>query len=258
MVTNEEIKKKMQQRYDEFAYVAEKEIESATTSDEARQVLEKVRPALLYFRSRKIQTALSLGKFKEKDNILEIGSNMGQYTFPLAKYGFNILGTDISNKAIEVADKRANILQIHNVRFLQQDAENLSVISGNAYDGVVSFSTLRYLPNLDKALSEIYRVLKPSGRAVLDFPNLYCPWFKYLKNLAGVENHFHDHFYSSSQIGVFMQEAGFKDVEIKRILFTPTVTPTALLPFFKAADFFGERVPLINITAAIIMVKGVK
>lgn len=123
---------------------------------------------------------------------------------------------------------------------------------------VVSFSVLRYFPNLRKALRAIWRVLKPKGAAVLNFPNRYCLWFTLLKNYFGVEMHIHDHQYSTREIVTPLREAGFQAVEAKRILFTSYILPTSLLPVFQCIDWAGQRLPLLNLTAPIIMEKGIK
>jgi hypothetical protein len=41
-------------------------------------------------------------------------------------------------------------------------------------------------------------------------------------------------------------------------LFTTYVVSNRLLPFFKAIDILGERLPLLNQTAGIIMVRGAR
>ena len=46
--------------------------------------------------------------------------------------------------------------------------------------------------------------------------------------------------------------------KVKRILYTPKSTPSAMLGFMKGVDFIGERLPLISEFAAIIVCKGGK
>ena len=176
----------------------------------------------------------------------------------MAHMGYQMIGVDLSPKSIEAAKAKASILGARGVSFMVSDAEALSELPESSVDGVVSFSTLRYVPELKQALLAIRRVLRPNGVAILDFPNRFCPWFRLLKTHFGVERHIHDHHYSTREIVTLMRDAGFADVVAKRILFTTYVLPAPLLPLFRIIDWVGERALGINQTAGIIMVRGRK
>jgi len=118
---------------------------------------------------RKIKTALDLGGFNKGDNLLEVGCAKGVYTFEFAKMGFDMTGQDLSVKNIEVAKERAEAMNNNNVNFIVGDAEDLSTFSDNTFDGVTLFSALRYVPNPQNAINEIFRVLKKGKSAVVDF-----------------------------------------------------------------------------------------
>jgi len=90
------------------------------------------------------------------------------------------------------------------------------------------------------------------------FPNKRSPWFNYLKPLLTGETHIHDNQYSTSECKMFLKNAGFREVKAKRILYTPKSTPSYLLGVMKGVDFIGERMPVINEFAAIIMCRGIK
>lgn len=252
-----EIKRKMQDRYDGFAARVEREVEAMESPAELWRMAEGSRPALAYFRRRKLETALALGRFQPGASLLDVGCATGDYTFLLARAGFRMTGADLSAKSIETAQKKACRLGL-GVRFVTADAEALAGLPDNGFDGAVSFSALRYVPNLDRALAAIRRVLKPGRAAALDFPNRFCPWFKLLKNRFGVETHFHDHHYSGGELSRFLSRAGFVDIAVRHVLFTSYLTPAPLLPPFKLVDAIGERIPLVNQTAAILMARGVK
>ena len=167
-------------------------------------------------------------------------------------------GVDLSPASIETARRKAQLAGQGQMRFVTTDAETLAGLPDASFDGAVSFSALRYVPNLNRALAAIVRVLKPGGVAALDFPNRYCPWFTLLKNRVGVETHIHDHQYGAGEIVRRFKAAGFRDVRVRHLLFTSYLTPKALLPAFRLFDRIGEQTPLLNRTAAILMVAGVK
>ena len=218
---------------------------------------EPLSRAKVYFRGRKLSATLAMGRFPAGSALLEIGCSVGQFTFPLAQQGHAVWGMDLSPVSVAVARQRAEAAGVRGVMFVSGDAEDLGQFPDGRFDGVVSFSTLRYVGDLPRALREIRRVLKPGGTAVLDFPNRWCPWF-YLKPWLGSERHPHDHWFSASQVRRMVAEAGLRDVRVRHLLFTPTVTPDPLIGVFAALDWVGERIPLLNRLAGIIMVAAVR
>lgn len=226
--------------------------------EKIRDMHKDISPVMRYFRQRKVETALSMGGFKKGDRLLEIGANMGQYTTLFAEKGFQMTGIDLSDKAIEIAKENARMQDIKNIDYFQSDAEDLRIFKDATFDGVVSFSTLRYVPDLKKALKEIYRVARKGGVAVLDFPNRYCPWFTLLKNKFGVENHICDHFFSAGELASLFKEAGFSDIETKKIMFTHYTFKPEFLGLYKLIDLIGERTFLIKEMSAIILCRGIK
>jgi len=76
-----------------------------------------------------------------------------------------LTGIDITPKSIELTKKN---LEVHKYRsnLLVADAENLPFES-NSFDVVYSFGILHHTLNTQKAIDEIYRTLKPNGKAVI-------------------------------------------------------------------------------------------
>jgi SAM-dependent methyltransferase len=252
------VKHEIRDRYDDLGTRVGRDLGTVSTAAELWRLVEGRRPALRYFRARKITTALELGRFPTGASLAEIGCGTGDYSLLLARMGFRVTGVDLSPKSIEAAREKAARAGMASVSFVVSDAESLAEIPGDAVDGVVSFSALRYVPNLEAALAAIRRIVRPEGTVVLDFPNRYCPWFRLLKNRFGVETHIHDHHYSSREIAHRLTDAGFRAIEIRRILYTSYVVPTLLLPLFRWIDRIGEATPFLNQTAGVIMATAVK
>jgi 2-polyprenyl-3-methyl-5-hydroxy-6-metoxy-1,4-benzoquinol methylase len=245
------VKTEIKEKYDNFAEKMYRE------QEKIRSMHKEVSRVLKYFRQRKLDTALKLAGFKPQDKILEVGSNVGQFTTMLARKGLVMTGIDLSDKSVEIAKKNAAMLNLK-IDYFTQDAEDLFLLKNETFDGVVSFSTLRYVPNLQGALKAIYRVTKKGGAVVLDFPNRHCPWFSLLKNKFGVEDHIHDHFYTAKELIRLFSETGFSDVEIKKILFTHYTFPDRFLALYKTIDSIAENMPFIKECSAIIFCKGIK
>lgn len=93
--------------------------------------------------------------------VLELACGTGQLTFPLCNKVAGWQATDFSEKMIEEAKARARASNLP-VTFTVQDATSLPYEDGR-FDTVVIANALHIMPNPDKALTEIRRVLKKGG-----------------------------------------------------------------------------------------------
>lgn len=91
--------------------------------------------------------------------VLELACGSGQFSFRLAESARQWEATDFSEKMVKEALKRS---QPPNLRFSVQDATNLPYPVAS-FDAVLIANALHIMPEPDKALAEIHRVLKPSG-----------------------------------------------------------------------------------------------
>ncbi len=213
--------------------------------------------ASLYFIGRKVEKALELSPKNRAARAHEIGCSFGHMTSLLAKEYDRLTASDISPKSIEIARKRLAHYGVSNVTFEVADAEALTPFPDSSFDITYSFSTIRFCPNPEKALTEIHRTLAPGGTLVVDFPNRYSPWHFLLKPLSGIRPHMHDTLYSKRTAADLLASAGFVDIAVVPFLFTTKRLPNALLPLFRLIDRVFERTPLRNF-AGIIMVRAKK
>ena len=249
-------KRELREMYDAVVGDQLPGIESLT--DEYIFTLNKFSPSSRYFYKRKIARMIKLSSIKPGDHILEVGSTNAHITFVLVKRGYKVTGVDLSPKCIQYANHVKKLKKISSVDFFVADAEDLSQFPDHHFDGVISFSVLRYVPNPQKALNEMYRVVKPGRPVVVDFPNKLCPWFKILKRMIRKKEHIHDHLFSPQQVKKMFFYAGFEDVNVTVFLYTYKEAPKVLLFFSKIIGAILERMPLVNRTGAIIMCRGVK
>jgi ubiquinone/menaquinone biosynthesis C-methylase UbiE len=99
------------------------------------------------------------------DYVLEYGCGTANYAFDLAQRGSQVLGIDISAVALQQARQSINTTQ---VSFSQMNAEGLAM-ANNTFDLVCGTGILHHL-DLEAALIEIARVLRPNGRAIFIEP----------------------------------------------------------------------------------------
>lgn len=100
-----------------------------------------------------------------KDNILDVASGTGDMTILLAKHFIksNITGLDISQGMLNIAKKKILKKKLKNrIKLIKGDVENIPIES-NSLDVVTIIFGIRNFENIEFALNEIYRILKPRG-----------------------------------------------------------------------------------------------
>jgi ubiquinone/menaquinone biosynthesis C-methylase UbiE len=110
---------------------------------------------------------LQMAALRPGEKLIDIACGTGLVTFPAAEElgpnGF-ILATDISDGMVNKGRELAQQKNHPNVQFERMDAEELTVADAE-FDVALCGLGLMYFPDPVKGLKEMYRVLKPGGRA---------------------------------------------------------------------------------------------
>lgn len=94
---------------------------------------------------------------------VDLACGTGDITYLLAqKYAGQITGIDISDKMLDIAQKNN---RYQHVNFLNCDMGSLQQFPDNSVDVITGGYALRNAADLNQALKEIYRILKPGGCA---------------------------------------------------------------------------------------------
>jgi ubiquinone/menaquinone biosynthesis C-methylase UbiE len=95
--------------------------------------------------------------------VLDIAVGTGWTTEQLIRAGSEVFAIDLTQSAIDITKRR---LDIYNLKadLRVADAQNLP-FEDNSFDYVLAFGCLMHMPDTQKAIDEIFRVLKPGGRA---------------------------------------------------------------------------------------------
>jgi len=99
---------------------------------------------------------------KEGEDILDLGCGTGDLTKKIQEAGAKVIGIDSSGEMIATA--KGKFSTIH---FQQADATQLPFES--TFDAVFSNAVLHWIPEKEKAISNIYKSLRKGGRMVVEF-----------------------------------------------------------------------------------------
>jgi len=106
-----------------------------------------------------------LHPLKNKD-VLEIGCGNGIQALHINTHYHpsSLIGIDLNEANIEIANMVKKEANIKNVHFLIDDAQNLRHIPSNSVDVLLNIESAFHYPDKPSFLKEIYRVLKPKGQ----------------------------------------------------------------------------------------------
>lgn len=151
---------------------------------------------------------------KPNQKILDIGCGAGTLSLYLANKGHNVLGLDISSKAIKECLKSKKALGLNNVDFRTLDF--LAMKTKNRYDAVLFTEVIEHLEDDSKALGSIHNFLKPSGIMILSTPSDTAPLHKLGITKKFDEEVGHLRRYSLEEIQEIVRKSGFKIIETEK------------------------------------------
>lgn len=134
--------------------------------------------------------AIKMLKDLKPKQILDIATGTGDFAIESLKLSpEKVIGVDISEGMLNVGRKKMKNKGYSNIIDMQSgDSENLH-FEDNTFDAVIVAFGVRNFENLGKGLSEMYRVLRPGGRAIIlefskptvfPFKQLYNFYFRWI------------------------------------------------------------------------------
>ena len=82
----------------------------------------------------------------------------------------HVIGIDFSGKMLELGKNKVKTNNMQSsVKLFQGAAENIPIKS-NSFDGAISAFGARNFSNINHAITEVHRVLKPKGKAIIQIP----------------------------------------------------------------------------------------
>jgi len=109
-------------------------------------------------------------------SVLDLGCGAGRHSVYLAKNGFEVVGVDVSQSALKIANKWVRKEKLTNVAFLRGTMTHIPV--GNChFDAVISVSVIHHAVKKDitKTIAEVHRILKKNGLFLTNLASVKDP-----------------------------------------------------------------------------------
>ena len=134
-----------------------------------------------------------------------------------------VIGVDLAENLLELARNKARKHELTNVRFESGDMTALSVEDGS-FDAVVCVFGIFFVPEMEVALRELKRVLRPSGRIAITTwgPRLFEPvntwfWNEVREVRPELYKGFNpwDRICNEAGLSALFAEGGFREIEVR-------------------------------------------
>lgn len=190
--------------------------------------------------------AIRFGKLRQGTRVLEPGAGNGEFTLRLAKTGALIEGVELSAQQAALGTDR--LVDFANARIIEGNIERLTY-PDDFFDAVVGNSVLHHF-DLNKALPEILRVMKPGGGFFFCEPNMLNPQIALEKNIAfigrSLQNSPDETAFFRWQIRKKLLALGFVDVTVRPFDFLHPGVPDAWIPKTIKLNRLLNKLPLVR------------
>jgi ubiquinone/menaquinone biosynthesis C-methylase UbiE len=149
-----------------------------------------------------------------RGHLLDVACGPGVVTAALAPGAASVVAFDATEQMLEKARSRCAKAGLANVDFKRGDAENLPFADGQ-FDGVVTRLAVHHFADPQRALGEMFRVLRRGGTAVVvDIVSSQDPAESCLQNaIERLRDPSHVRMLSAADLDASTARAGFGDIE---------------------------------------------
>ena len=158
--------------------------------------------------------------------LLEVGSGVGAMTLEILKCYPNLEITCLEIAATQIEKAKVNLSKAgfqERVNFIQADARNTDFVPNQPYDAAFLCWVLEHIPNCEKVLLELNRILKPN--AVLWITEVFHSSFYLFPHCPNVEKYWQKCIAFQAAIngdanighrlGNLLVDAGFNAIEVQ-------------------------------------------
>ena len=187
--------------------------------------------------------------------VLEIGCGTGFFTQEIIKKQVKLTAIDISPELLEVAK---NNIVASNLEFVIENAYQMT-FANQTFDAVIGSSVIHHL-DVDLALKEFYRVLKPGGFIAFTEPNMLNPQIALERNIPALKKALGN---SPDETAFFiwsirkkLKNTGFSGIEIVPFDFLHPKIPKRMIKIMLPLIGFAEKIPLFKHISGSLFIKA--
>ncbi len=164
---------------------------------------------------------------RSTSRVLDIGCGVGRVEKYLAPYCTTIDAVDVSDGMLRIA--RGRLKGIQNVHLTRANATRLDMFRDETFDLCFSYHCLQHMSKEDAwlVLAEIHRLLRPTGTAVLHFPNFASDtYFSLFKDHRHWSDNSRVRAYTLPELEKMAQMANLRLIRSETLCLNPFVHPS--------------------------------
>jgi SAM-dependent methyltransferase len=189
---------------------------------------------------------------------LEVGCGTGVFLEQVASSGASLRGLDLSTDLL--ARARARVAGRVNVSLQCGNAEQMPYADA-CFDAVYGSSVLHHV-DVERALCEVFRVLRPGGRLVFTEPNVLNPQVAVMFHVNVTKPYFgvspDEKAFSRFRAVRALRAAGFAQAAAQPFDFLHPSIPGRWVQEVARAGQLAERVPVLREIAGSLLLRAVK
>ena len=160
--------------------------------------------------------------------VLDVGCGGGILADSMARQGAEVLGIDLSTKALKVAELHALEAQTPNVLYREISAENLAAEQPGSFDVVTCMEMLEHVPDASAVIRACADMVKPGGHVFFSTINRSAKSFlfaivgaEYILNLLPRGTHEYTKLIKPNELAGFCRKAGLQHQQMRGLEYNP-------------------------------------
>lgn len=166
---------------------------------------------------------------------LDVGCGGGILADSMARKGANVLGIDLANKSLRVAELHAMEAGTENIAYQEIAVEDLAAQRPESFDVVTCMEMLEHVPDPASVVNALGRLVKPGGWVFLSTLNRNAKSFllaivgaEYVLRMLPAGTHEYARFIRPSELAQMCRDAGLEVQGAKGLSFNPITQRYAL------------------------------